>query len=857
VINFQAILTMTGLLAIGPVGAATAPSEGGTMSPDHLWRVLSPPGCHCVFREERATATAPWGAPIKMFEIRGAVDHLTFSPDGRRVAFENRRGDLTANNAKGDTSVRGFDPAKAYSWSFIATYDFTTGRIDYIDPTFSEDSAPEWSVSGREISFTRQIVGEAATRATRAAPEAETKPAASPLRGSIGAMLAAPVVFQPAASRDGRVLVYGARLGTERAIYIKAEGEPARRLARYGNDDGQELRDMALSPAGDVLAYVRGGFTNKAGNIPNPKSAPIKPERELWIMGTGGVGAPIRVGAVDDPQFTPDGGSLVWIDAQGLMIAPLLRGRLGVEGLGPASKMIGGPISDVRFSPGGDRVLYQSGAGLGVYDLARDQTWIIPRPKGAADFAATWSADGRRIALVRTMGPQPARISQGLIGHGGPFASATPWAIMVADVEARTTGQVWQANPGRGSAYFPLAQDPTSVGHTDDQLLWGAGGEIVFAWEADGWRHLYEVAEAGGAARLLTPGDGEVEGAALSLDGRYVFAATNIGDLGRRHLSRVEVATGIMTPVTSGETSQWAPTPLGNGALAYIDAGWADPPSVRIQRLDGDVMATGLPAIPQDFPRDLFVKPELDDIVATDGAKAYGQLFRPAHPTGCGVVFAHGGIQRQMLPGFHYIEIYTNLYEVNQYLASQGCAVLSIEYRSSIMRGYDFRNAPGWGNAGASEMKDVVGAANFLKSDPSLKVRHVGVYGLSWGGYITAQALAMYPDVFDAGFDVAGVHEFFGDREKYGPVAHVKTWRAPIFLAQGDDDRNVDFYQGLSLARALSARSDIEIKLRVVPDETHDLSLSFQHLESVYREGAEFLIDHLRDSRGVAAASPQ
>jgi len=845
----SSLLALVGALITSPLSALVAtPPEGAVMSPDHLRSVWSPPGCHCLLGVERAAPDAPWAPPTKIFDIRGAVEHLVFSPDGRRVAFENPRGDLTANNAKGDTSIRGYDPAKPYSWSFVATYDFKTGLIAYLDPTFSEDTAPAWSASGREISFTRHIVGQAAVEhLTLSAPGGEAGPA-SPDRRSPGSMLAAPVVFQPAASRDGLVMVYGARQGTERSIYVKAESRPARRLVLDDDDDGQELGEMALSPTGDILAYVRGGFPNRTGDIPNPRSARIKPQREIWIMGTGGAGAPLEVGVGNEPQFTPDGDSLVWIGSEGLMIASLVREGSGFAGLGPESKILGGPISDIQFSPDGYRLFYRTGESLGVYDMARDQTWIIPKPKGAVDFAATWSPDGRRLAFVRTTGPQPARISQGLIGYGGPFTSVTPWAILEADVEAQTIQQVWQAKPGRGSAYFPLAGDPTGVGHADAQLLWAAGGQIVFAWEADGWRHLYGVAAAGGEPRLLTPGDGEVETAALSLDRRYVFAATNIGDLGRRHLSRIEIGTGAVAPVTTGDTSQWAPTALADGALAYIDAGWADPPAVRIWR-DGSVIAAGLPAVPKDFPRDLFVRPELVDIVATDGSKAYGQLFRPVHPTGCGVVFAHGGIQRQMLPGFHYIEIYTNLYEVNQYLASQGCAVLSVEYRSSIMRGYEFRNAPGWGNAGASEMKDVVGAANFLKSDPSLKVRHVGVYGLSWGGYITAQALAMYPDVFDAGFDVAGVHEFFGDREKYGPVAGVKNWRAPIFLVQGDDDRNVDFYQGVSLAKALNARGDIEIKLRVVPDETHDLSLSFQHLESVYGEGAEFLIAHLRDTK--------
>jgi len=842
-------------LAFALGAAATPPAQSGVLSPDHLRRVWSPPGCHCLLGVERAAPSAPWGAPTKIFDIRGAVETLVFSPDGRRVAFENIRGNLTVNNAKGDPSMRGFSPAKAYSWSFIATYDFKTGLIDYTDPTFADDSAPQWSHSGQEISFTRHMAGQSEKHLTRSAREVDAAPPVSPARGSLGSMLAAPVVFQPTASKDGRVMVYGARQGRERSIYVKAESRPARRLVLDGDDDGQELRDMALSPTGDVLAYVRGGTPKRTGDIPNPRSARIKPQLELWLVGTGGAEAPLKVDSGDAPQFTPDGESLVWIGPEGLMIAPLIRGASGFEGLGPKSKIIGGAVSDIRFSPGGDQLLYRSADSVGIYNLGRDQTWIIPRPKGAADSAATWSPDGARVAFVRTTGPQPLGVGEGLIGDGGPFTSATPWAIMSADVGARTTQQIWQANTGRGSAYFPLAEDPTGVGHLDDQLLWAAGGEIIFEWEADGWRHLYEVPAVGGDAKLITPGDGDVETAALSLDGRYVFAATNINDLGRRHLSRIEIATGAVAPVTSGDNSQWAPTPLADGALAYIDAGWADPPAVRIWREGGNVMAARLPAVTSNFPRDHFVRPELVDIVATDGSKAYGELFRPPHPTGCGVVFAHGGTKRQMLPGFHYIEVYSNLYEVNQYLASRGCAVLSIEYRSSIMRGYDFRNPAGWGNAGASEMHDVVGAANYLKSDPRLKVRRVGVYGLSWGGYITAQALAMYPNVFDAGFDAAGVHEFFGDREKYGPVAQVKNWRSPVFVVQGDDDRNVDFYQGLRLAKALSAHSDIEAKFRVVPDEIHDLNLSFEHLVSVYGEGADFLINHLTPG-ATSAGSP-
>jgi len=103
--------------------------------------------------------------------------------------------------------------------------------------------------------------------------------------------------------------------------------------------------------------------------------------------------------------------------------------------------------------------------------------------------------------------------------------------------------------------------------------------------------------------------------------------------------------------------------------------------------------------------------------------------------------------------------------------ASRGCVVLSVEYRSSIMRGYAFRNAPGWGTAGASEYQDVLGGANYLKSRADLHVANIGIFGLSWGGYLTAQALARNSDVFKVGFDMAGVHSFPHDAFKYSPAA--------------------------------------------------------------------------------------
>ena len=259
-------------------------------------------------------------------------------------------------------------------------------------------------------------------------------------------------------------------------------------------------------------------------------------------------------------------------------------------------------------------------------------------------------------------------------------------------------------------------------------------------------------------------------------------------------------------------------------------------------------MAAGFPLRPKGFPAKTLLKPELVEFPAADGHTAYGQLFVPEKPNGCAIIFSHGGIRRQMLPGFHYMDAYHYLYGMNQYLAGRGCVVLSVEYRSSIMRGEAFRDAPGWGFAGNSELLDFVGAAKWLMARKDVDAsRGVGIYGLSWGGYMTANALSQHSDIFKVGFDMAGVHTSSNaDGVKYSAVGNLATWTAPVFLAQGDDDMNVNFNEGIALARAIQAkRPDLEFRQQVLPGQTHDLYLTYEQLVQIYQEGSDFLLAHM------------
>jgi dipeptidyl aminopeptidase/acylaminoacyl peptidase len=186
--------------------------------------------------------------------------------------------------------------------------------------------------------------------------------------------------------------------------------------------------------------------------------------------------------------------------------------------------------------------------------------------------------------------------------------------------------------------------------------------------------------------------------------------------------------------------------------------------------------------------------------------------------------------------------------------------VLSVNYRSGIMYGHDFYEAPKRGYFGASEYQDVLAGARVLRSRSEVDPHRVGIYGLSYGGYLTALALARNSDIFKVGADQSGVHDWRAIVDSWtghevgtptqraiayaaSPMASLRTWRSPVYLSQGDDDRNVPFSQGVELANALEVRG-IEVRLSVVPDELHEFTV-YAHNLARFTETVDFLTAHL------------
>ncbi len=664
-------------------------------------------------------------------------------------------------------------------------------------------------------------------------------------------VLAAPFPSALVAAPTGARIAWVQNAEGVRNIWV-AEGPrfTARQLTSYTADDGQDLGDLTWTPDGHAIVYVRGGGPNRQGEIPNPTSDPQGATQELWIVpfATGG---PLRLAEGNAPAVSP----------RGDVIAFLRRGEVWAimrqDSTQPKKLFtIRGRASQLRFSPDGAMLAFVSARSdhsfVGLYDFGLGGLRYLD-PTVDRDGSPTWSPDGRRLAFLRTPNERDRL----------PFFAqreAEPWSIHVVDLTTGDARTAFRAERGRGSAFRGVV--------AENQILWTEGDWLVFPWERTGWTNLYAVSARGGAARPVAAGAFEVEHVALSPDRRTIVYASNAGDIDRRHVSRITVRDWDVQPVTSGAGIEWSPVVTGdNRAIAFLASDARTPAHAAIRVGDETRRPLAPETLPRDFPVRHLLEPQAVTFRAADGVEVRGQLFAPrtarAGERRPAVLFFHGGSRRQMLLGWHYIGYYHHAYALNQYLASRGYVVLSVNYRSGTGYGLEFREALQYGAEGASEFRDVLAAADFLKTRPDVDPARIGLWGGSYGGYLTALGLARASDTFRAGVDLHGVHDwnvvienFAPDYDKTvrpelarvafqsSPLADVATWRSPVLVIHGDDDRNVPFSETVDLVEALRGQG-VEVEQLIFPDEVHGFLLH-RNWVAAYRAAAAFLDRRLK-----------
>jgi dipeptidyl aminopeptidase/acylaminoacyl peptidase len=644
----------------------------------------------------------------------------------------------------------------------------------------------------------------------------------------------------------------------------------ARPVTHYNADDGQPIASLRLTADGKTAVYALGSELNAAQESANPRSWTKGAKQQVFALDIDNKDAEARLlgemgcpeEGCEDIQISPDGQWAVWSAKKKLWLA-------STDGKQPAKELasVRGTAVQPKWSPNGKHIAFVSQRDdhslIAVYDFDKDSIHYLA-PSVDKDSMPRWSPDGKWVVFVRTAGDQqklpliPIR--------------PEPWSLWIADAASGSGRPFWHSGSKPEDSLPELTEDAS--------LNVVVKGRVVFASEQDGRNHLYSISR-GSKAVLLTPGDFDVEDVTLSADKAWVIYSSNQDDSDRRHLWRVAVAGG--TPpqaLTSGETIEWSPVQTGDGKSILCLGSTATSPAMPYQVTEKGREMIAPQALPGDFPSSSLVTPKQVIFKSEDGIVLHGQLFMPRNASGKipGLVFMHGGPVRQMMLGFHYMDYYHNAYAENQYLASRGYAVLSVNYRLGIMYGRAFREAPNTVWRGAAEYKDVVAAGRYLQALAEVDPQKIGLWGGSYGGFLTAMGLARNSDLFKAGVDFHGVHDwsvFLTERPYFGnlalrppdteaaiklawessPDAYVDTWKSPVLLIQGDDDRNVPFSQTVDLVQRLRAEH-VPFEQLILPDEIHGF-LMWKDWVRAYLSTTEFFDRTLKSGEKIGTVDEE
>ncbi len=367
----------------------------------------------------------------------------------------------------------------------------------------------------------------------------------------------------------------------------------------------------------------------------------------------------------------------------------------------------------------------------------------------------------------------------------------------------------------------------------------GDGETVYYGSEETGYAHLYSIPAAGGTPRAYTSGQWEVQDVALSPDRKTFYLQTNEGDFGQVHVYAVDVATGRKTQLTSAEGRQDVVLSPDGKTLAVLHSTANHPPELYVQpnRAGGEMRQLTESTTPE-WRSFAWIKPEIVMIGARDGVQVPARLYRPmgVPSNRAAVIFVHGAGYLQNV--HKWWSDYSREYMFHHLLASKGFTVLDMDYRGSAGHGRDWRTAI-YRHMGGKDLDDQVDGARWLARTMGVDSAKIGIYGGSYGGFITLMAMFTQPGVFAAGAALRPVTDWAHYNHPYtarilnqpqddstayrqsSPIYFAQNLKGRLLICHGMVDDNVHFQDTARLVQRLIELGKENWEVAMYPVERH------------------------------------
>lgn len=472
-----------------------------------------------------------------------------------------------------------------------------------------------------------------------------------------------------------------------------------------------------------------------------------------------------------------------------------------------------------------------------VYDREKDTAFpirttqipgIYDKPDYAKDYPGRDTAKTARPVIIN--GPYWSEKGTYAIVNIRAQDNKDRWIMLLDAATGKLTpldrqrDEAWVAGPGISWS---------SLGWIDEQTCW-------FQSEASGYSHLYTVQVKTGKKTALTSGKFEVQEAQLSRDKKHFYITTNEVHPGEKQFYKLAVAGGKRERITTMSGAHTVSVSPDEKWIAYRYSNSNHPWEMYIQENKAGAPATQIThlAMSEEFRSYPWREANVITFTARDKQPVYARLYTPdaAKKNGAAVVFVHGAGYLQN--AHKWWSQYYREYMFHNLLTDLGYTVLDIDYRGSAGYGRDCRTGI-YRHMGGKDLTDQVDGAQFLAQQHGIDPKRIGIYGGSYGGFITLMALFTTPDAFAAGAALRSVtdwahynhgytsnilNEPFTDSiafRRSSPIYFAEGLKGKLLMCHGMVDTNVHFQDIVRLSQRLIELGKDGWELAVYPVEDH------------------------------------